>query len=237
LDTLIGIKIAGDNEELLRSIAYERRFRLIQNVGRIESLISEKILKAQNQMTRRKNEAMKNVDVRLRYVLLEESNFLLRKRLEKLFGTSLSQLRADWDRQKERLRVWEGNNRITNFRNTHQQKIEILKGELTKLLDEMHQSELEYRAWLFKDLKEKYKKWNGVRFVREYKKVYPQDSMSSPMVSRIEKPTRSDFKTHYKTPLNQRKKDLDVEKAKRVAHVFGIDNGVFLPAVVSSTYD
>jgi hypothetical protein len=58
------------------------------------------------------------------------------------------------------------------------------------------------------------------------------------MVSRLQQRTRAAYENRrYLTPLNQRRKNLDVAKAMKIAETFKVDAGLFLPAVVSSVYE
>lgn len=237
-DQLLGVKV-GDHprEAALRDIVYRKRFKLIQDCEAIESQIARTILTSQNAMLGKHNTSLKNVDYRLRYILLEDVNPTFKKCLEKLFCTSLAQLQADIERNEERLRAFERTERISNFRTQHGPAIENLKRDLRAHFRALDNLELSYRSELFKGLRRDLNRWYQKDFVPKYKAKYPNDSMSNSMVSRLEQRTRAIGEERaYKTPLNQRRKDITEQKAIRIADTFGVDAGLFLPAVVSSAY-
>ncbi|MBS0629924.1 MAG: hypothetical protein JSS30_06880 [Verrucomicrobia bacterium] len=237
-DQLLGVKV-GDHprEALLRKIVYQKRFKLIQDCEAVESQIARTILTAQNEMLKKQNKSLKNVDTRLRYVLLEDVNPVFRNTLERLFCTSLSQLQADIEKNAARLREFETKEGITLFRQKHQPRLETLKRDLRAHFRSLDNLELSYRSELFKGLREDLNHWIGREFVAAFKKKHPNESMSTSMVSRLEHRTRViDTNKDYKTPLNQRRKDISEPKAKKIADTFGVDPGLFLPGMITSVY-
>ncbi|MDN3505878.1 MAG: hypothetical protein P0S96_01460 [Simkaniaceae bacterium] len=237
-DRLLGVKIGDpEKEAVLRDVVFASRFKLIQGVETIESEIARKILDAQNEMLGVRREGLKSLDYRLRYVLLEEGDSDFRRVLERLFCTSLAQLQVGIEQNEARLRAFEGRARIRSFRETHSDRVANLKRDLRVLIREMGQKELHYRSALFKGLRWDFHHWSQSKFAAEFKGKNPGEPMSQAMVSRLEQRTRAAYEAGgYLTPLNQRRKDLEVAKAMKVADAFGVDPGLFLPSVVSSVY-
>lgn len=237
-DQLLGVKVGEHpREAILRKIVYQKRFKLIQDCEAIESKIARTILTAQNEILRKNNKSLKSVDSRLRYVLLEDLNPFFKKTLERLFCTSLEQLQAGIEKNEQRLRNFEGSEGITTFREKHRARIDVLKRDLRAHFHSVDNLELDYRSELFKGLRWDLNSWLQKNFVTEFKKKYPTEPMYPAKISRMEQRTRSQWETKaYVTPLSQRRKDIDVVLAKKIAETFGIDQGLFLPAVVSSMY-
>ncbi len=237
-DQLLGVKIDDHpREAILRDVVYRKRFKLIQECEAIESRVARAILDSQNAMLHKNNNRINSVDARLRYILLEENDPLFKRPLEKLFCTSLDQLQADIEKNEARLRAFERTNQIESFRVTHRVAIETLKRDLRLLFRSLDNAELNFRAELFKGLRTDLNEWYQKDFVASYKGKYPTDAMSISMVSRLEQRTRHIAPTKaYITPLSQRRKDMDEIFALKIADTFGVDAGLFLPALVSSVY-
>jgi len=235
-DTLLGLNLEHPRENVLRRVVYQRRFKLIQNCEAIEGKIARAILKAQNQMTKRRAKSLKNVDYRLRYVLLEEADPRLKRILERLFCVSLDQLRAGFSLNSERLRRFEKKERITAFRTQNAREIEKLKRTLRRYFRELNNEELNYRSHLFKGLRWDLNGWKQEEFSEKYLAKY-DDAMSQSTVSRMEQRARkTDPNKVYATPLSQRRKDIGEEKALRIADIYDVDPGLFLPGILSSRY-
>jgi hypothetical protein len=230
-DQLIGVKIGnGDRANVIRDVVFASRFKLIQDCETIESEIARKILNAQNIMLGQTKQALDKIDYRLRYVLLDEPDTQYRRALEKLFCTSIDQLRMGVDRSRA----------ISSFRDKEANRpvIASLKRDLRALIREMGNKELDYRSSLFRGLKERVHRWRHIDFVAQFKAKFPGEPMSTTMVSRLQQRTRAAYENRrYLTPLNQRRKNLDVAKAMKIAETFKVDAGLFLPAVVSSVYE
>lgn len=235
-DLLVGVRIEHKREEILRSVVYQPRFFLIQQAEAIESKIARSILNAQNTMMKKSSKSLKTTDYRLRYVLLEGTDLRLKRILERLFCASLDQLQSGLERNSERLRNFERIEKIASFRENHRSEIKKLKRKLKRYFLELDNIELNYRSFLFKGLREKLNGWTQQQFSKKYKKKY-EDPMSVSTVSRIEQRTRSfNGGKVYATPLCQRRKDIGEKKALRIANVYGVDPGLFLPGVLSSRY-
>ncbi len=237
-DQLLGVKVGvHPREALLRKIVYQKRFKLIQDCEAVESQIARAILTAQNTMLGKRKKSLKNVDSRLRYTLLEDANPIFKRTLERLFCTSLDQLQAGIEKNAERLRQFEAKKGIAKFRSTHKAQLDILNRELRAKFRTLENLELTYRAELFKGLRQDLNGWLQKEFLNVFKRKYPLESMSQAMVSRLEHRTRViDPNREYKTPLNQRRKDISEPKAKMIADAFGVDAGLFLPGMITSVY-
>lgn len=237
-DQLLGVQIGEHpREAILRRVVYRKRFSLIQKCESIESKIARDILNAQNKMCGTRKKSLPVVDYRLQYVLLEDMDPVFRRALERLFCTSLKQLRANIGLNEGRIRAFEARSKIRAFRERHTDRVERLKGVLKQRFEEMGEEELNYRAYLFKDLREDLNGWRGKDFVAKFQRKFPGESMSKSMVSRMEQRTRAGYENRiYLTPLEQRRKNIEESKAKKIADTFKVDQGLFLPAVVSSVY-
>ncbi|NGX40137.1 MAG: hypothetical protein KR126chlam1_01478 [Chlamydiae bacterium] len=235
-DQMVGVRIEHLEEDRLRSIVYERRFDFIRGCQSIESQIARDILDGQNEMLKKNRKSLPRVDYRIRYILLEEMDDTMRTRLEKLFCTSLAQLQAGFDLNESRLRSYEGTARITSFREKHGEAIDALAEKLRRQFETIERTELVFRAKLFKDLRTKFLSVTQAIFAKRFKKNFPGEPMSQPMVSRIEHAARGATGKTYATPLNQRRKWLSIEKSLKIAQAFGVDPGHFLPGTIASSY-
>lgn len=233
-DQLLGVKVEGhEKEEILRSLVYQNRFALIQKCEATESQIAREILTAQNKMLGTNKKSLKSVDYRLRFALLKEADPRFRKTLERLFCTSLAQLQAGFARNQARLRSFDKG--MDTFEKRHKKELDQLKRDLRVRVRELTSEEIISRSNLFKGLRKILNKWTQQQFATAFAQKYPREAMSRSMVSRLEHYTRPSRKPEdYATPLSQRCKDMDLAKARKIADVFGVDSGVFLPALFSS---
>jgi len=191
----------------------------------------------QNRVFGTRRTGLASVDYRLRYVLLEEVDPRMRRILERLFCTSLEQLQAGIERKAACLRLFEDAEKITEFRTRHMAEMQVLGRILRRHFREMDNGELDYRSHVFKGLRKTLNGWTLQRFFEKYREKYKDDTMSVPTICRMEQRTRKkDPNRFYKTPLNQRRKDIGEAKALRIADVYEVDPGLFLPAIVSSRY-
>ncbi|NGX33850.1 MAG: hypothetical protein K1060chlam1_00192 [Candidatus Anoxychlamydiales bacterium] len=237
-DQLLGVKVAEHmQEDILRKIVYQKRFKLIQKCEDIESKIARDILDAQNRMLKTRKKNLKSLDFRLRYILLEDMDSIFRRKIERLFCTTLEQLQTGIEKNEKRLRAFEERAKIRFFRQSHAKEIAKLKAILHARFRELDNEELNYRSELLKGLRWNLNSWTQRALAEAYKKRFPLDSMSNSMASRLEQRTHAAYETKvYLTPLNQRRKDLSEERAKRISTTLGVDAGLFLPAIVSSMY-
>ncbi len=229
-DRIMGVKLhqQDDQESLLREIVYRRRFALIQQAEFTQSQIAKKIFETQNQIFQTRAKAVREVDYRLRYALLKEFTGENLRSLEKLFCTSIAQLEVTLKTKQKLKGTYE------DLTQAQKKKITSLAKDLRKLFRELQKEEWTFRSKLFKDLRQEFKRWKQTEFVDKFKEHSPNEPMSQPMVSRLEQPTRIDTKTEYSTPITQRRKYIDVAKAQKIAGTFGVDNGLFLPALFTS---
>lgn len=234
-DMMMGVKVEGAaDEDVLRDVVYRKRYTLLQEVELIESKIAQRIMKAQNKIFGQKAKKLSRVNNALRYALIKKSGDERHERcLEKLFCTSVATI----DAHNQRLRKGFSPRFVgdTNKIKDKATEFDNLQRDLRALFRELDAMEMNFRSHLFKGIRVQYKEWTGAEFVAAFKALYPNESMSRPMVSRIEQATRLNLR-QYKTPLSQRKKGIDLAKAQKIAKAYGVDVGLFLPALASSNY-
>jgi hypothetical protein len=230
-DRIMGVNLQSqDNQEVpLRELVYRRRFALIQQTEFIQSQIAKNIFATQNQIFQTKIENIRGVDRKLRYALLKEFSGENLRSLEKLLCTSIPQLESKPTSKRN------AQSDYAKLTLGEKKKIKSLAGDLRRLFRELQKEEWVFRSKLFKDLRQKLKEWKQSEFVDEFKASFSDEPMSQSMVSRLEQPTRVDSKTEYSTPIAQRRKYIDVSKARKIAETFGIDEGLFLPALFTSS--
>lgn len=235
-DQILGVVIP-ENANNLRDLVYKRRYQWIQQSQFIESQIAKKIFQSQRRMSGNRTTSTKNVDYRLRYILLKNTtNEAQRKFLERLFCCTFEQIQKHKATNQDRLRsgVVE---KIEAFERKNVGEIETLMEVLKEFMCELKKMETAYHADLFKGLRKEYKGWTQKNFVREFKSHFSKEAMSPAMVSRLEQPSRVDpIKEAYKTPQNQRRKVMTLEKVQHIAMAFGVDAGVFLTGSLISDF-
>lgn len=232
-DLFMGMSLADD--QVLRNVVYKRRFSVLKEAAFVESKIAKKIFDAEKKMMGTTVRSLKNVATPLRYVLIE-GGASQKERLffEKFFCTSLDQLNSHFENKEAKLR--KARNEIEKLKTQQVQSIKTLRKEIATLREELEYLEVEFRAQLFKGLREEFKDWTQLKFAQTFHELYPHDKMSQPMVSRIEFFARAPKKKFYETPECQRKKEMSLSYAQRIATTFGIDVGLFLPGLLSSNY-
>lgn len=233
-DQIMGV-ILPSSETVLRDVVYKKRYELIQQAEFIESQIAKRIFQAQRDMLGSRVKSLKSVDYRLRYILLNKSgNEQERKFLEKIFCTSAEQLRTNIENKADKLRRVE--NSVNKFEKTHREKIQNLTRDLRVFRKELQKLEFDFRAKLIRGIRVEFKNWYQREFVAHFKELYPHEPMSQSMTSRLEQPSRLPSKLIYATPESQRRKEIDIGKAQKIANTFGIDVGLFLPGLIASEY-
>ena len=227
-DCLMGVSIAeGEKSDLLRTIVYERRYTLIRDVEHAQVQLSKTILAAQNTMCGTRKRSLASIDYRLRYLLLALSSGRTRIAIETIFCTSKEQLEVGMTK-----RQWSD---IERFRVAHKGEIGTLLRDIRSHVADMQKRTLSYRAQLMRSLRTDYKGWRQVDFVSEFKTNHPNEAMSQSMVSRIERVGGNPLKLVYQTPQNQREKPMTLRKAECIAATYGIDVGLFLPALAGAS--
>ncbi|NGX55791.1 MAG: hypothetical protein K1060chlam5_00018 [Candidatus Anoxychlamydiales bacterium] len=236
-DQILGVKLPTE-EQVLREVVYRKRFELIKQSEFIESRIAKRFFEAQKTMTGTKTKSFKNVDYRLRYVVLEQAKTEKEKRFyERLFCCSLLQLQTTFEYKKFTLRDGDKVHGIKKFRENNQKEIDKLLVDLNSFRNEIENLEIKFRADLFKGLRVDFKHLTQTKFAQSFKALYPTEPMSQAMVSRLEQPARlTNTKVAYISPENQRRKEMSIEKAQRIAQIFEIDTGLFLPGLITSDY-
>ena len=233
-DQIMGVTLPS-SEAVLRDVVYKKRYELIQQAEFIESQIAKRIFQAQKKMLGRRVRSLKNVDYRLRYVLLSTAgNDQERVFFEKLFCTSLEQLRTNLQNKEEKLRRMQRT--MNGFATKHVVEIKKLKRDLKTFRRELQKLEFEFRSKLFRGLRVSFKDWYQREFVVHFKEIFPREPMSQSMVSRLEQPSRLPSAILYATPESQRRKEINIGKAQKIADTFGIDVGLFLPGLIASEY-
>lgn len=231
-DDILSIRIEDSaDEDSLREVVYSRRFRLIQALQKIENGAAKVLLDGHKLMLGKECPSLAKLDSHLRFSILDQCAHIYLPRLETLLCTSLDQLRSDLNRPGANLRNGRVVRELEEFGRDHRASIAATLRALYPLFEQETRKVLEYRGQLFKGLREEYKGWKIREFVAAYKKLYPADSMSPAMVSRITQCTREARKAVYLTPIGQRSKWLSEWKASRVAAAFGVDDGVFKHAL------
>lgn len=231
-DRIMGVKLCP-TDEVLREVVYKKRYTLIQQAEFIESRVAKRIFEAQKTMFQRRTKSLKSVDYRLRYALLEGSKTSCeRKFFEKLFCTSLDQLKTNMENKQAKLRKVE--NAVSLVKKNHANELQVLRTDLLKFREELEELELQFRSKLFKSLREDFKHWKQNEFVKFFQKGFPNDPMSAPMVSRLEYFARPRKNIVYLSPESQRIKKMDIQKAQKIAATFGIDAGLFMPGLIAS---
>lgn len=232
-DQILDLNLPGE-EDLLRQVVYAKRYKMLQTAAFIESKISKKIFEYQKNILKCRSKSLKSVDYRLRYVLLKNISNSQSFFFERLFCCSLNQLKVNITKSEDQLRRRE--NTIENFYMKNKNSINNLINEINELRKELECLEFQYRADLFKGLRTDYKKWTQKKFVNCFKFFFPNETMSQSMVSRFENPIRNKTNRNYSTPINQRLKLMDLEKAQKIAKTFEVDAGIFAPGLLSSVY-
>ncbi len=232
-DQIMGVNLGeSDGIQQLREIVYKKRFTLIQESASIESQIAKRIFLAQKKMIKSKCASLSKVDYRLRYALLQSAKGQELRLLEKLFCTSIDQLNSALKKNTKR-RVKET---INAFKAKHIHELTNLQRELRIFHRSLVKLEFTYRSELFKGLRKDYKQLLQREFVAKFLKKHPEEAMSQAMVSRIEQLGRPLKTTIYKSPIEQRRKMMNIAKAEKIADTFGIDVGLFLPGLIASDY-
>ena len=181
-------------------------------------LLAKEVLKANHNMTK-----PFFIDCRFRYALLNLSKNFYKKRFEKFFCTSTDQMNLSSSKYI---------NKCKDFEKKHETKIKNLIKAINKLFQKIELHEFKYRSHLFKDLRTKFKYWTQVEFVEKFKEIYPNSFMSQAMVSRLEYFTRISYgENFYKTPIDQRRKFLELRKAKEISDIFDINAGLFISSL------
>jgi hypothetical protein len=232
-DQIMGVKLSP-SDEVLRNVVYRKRYEVIQEAECIECEIAHRIFDAEKRIFGSIVQSFKKVDYRLRIVLLQRSSTSREKQFyEKYFCASLEQLFANLAAKQAKLR--KVRDEINAFNQYQWQQIYLLGDDLSRQFSRLENLELEYRAKLFKGLRKDYAHWYQREFVEAFKAIYPNEPMSQPMVSRLEQPTRlKPGEGFYCTPENQRRKEINISKAQKIADTYGIDVGLFLACLITS---
>lgn len=224
----VQLNVQDPKFSVLRDIVFKKRYATIRYAAVVENRIAKKIETAKEKLPN-------NQKALLEFALLKMASTSNKIALEKLLGKTAEVLEPDYiDTFKTKTLKTSARRFQSQVDSLTEKQNDFLKGvlnELNKDLSEITDTELNFRAELFKDLRNDYKGWTQQRFVDKFKKLYPNHSMSRPMVSRLEQRARLPTKAVYLTHLSQRRKDLSITDARHIAKTFGIDSGLFFPGL------
>lgn len=230
-DHLIGLNIDPNDpqETTLREVLFKKRYDIIRLQEVIESRIGKRMAVAINALNRDKTLFV--------HALMKAFTETKEKKIvEKLFCKTyayLENLYLNQIPQRDQKAFQTFQTKVSNIYNKHKATIDNLAREMREDFNELRKAELSFRAGLFKDLRTKVRNWTQVRFVNEF---YEKNGrkISQSWVSRMEQLTRIDFKANYDTPLNQRRRVMNLTEASECAETFDVDVGVFLPCLIVS---
>jgi len=256
-DKLMGIKVSHLSHEasLLREIVFRRRFEIITAGQAMESRIHKRIADVLKRISGNEKELF------LQFALLRKASDNLRIALEKLFKKSMAVLEAEYiQNQKAFLKksknipaeegepteeeeqvITKLETDIENF----QAKARAFKVQHTKVINklmrdirddvrELTRKDLLYRSCLFKNFRKGLNGWTQQQFADKFKELYEDYPMSQPTVNRLEQRCRHPQKLVYKSPLNQRRKDITLEDAERYAGTLGVELGYFISGLFTT---
>lgn len=239
-DHLLHISFGLEDQKTksLREIVYPKQYEIIRADQCIDARIQSRLKNAN--ITYEPGDSKEF----LKFALLLNTQGSERTLLEKLFCKTAVVFEDDF--KKSLLTSSEEDNK--KIEKDHAKFLKKLEAfcqrnlkEIWNLLDdirediaELRRSEAAYRALLFKDLMMKIQHWSQREFSEEFKKKYPDDSMSPTMVSRLLQPTRLVQKLEYKTPTSQRFKDMTRENVPKYADILGVNASLFFPQVFAS---
>jgi len=239
-DRLIGVNVKSDDprEAKLREIIYKKRYDIIRLQEIVESRIGKRIDDVKSAMQPRDKAFIEYI------VLKEFSETKERQILEKLIGKTAAVFEQEYG-QKDDGAIWiDGRQqrslkafktRVSNLQEKYKQTITTLKRDLRADFRELSCAEFSYRAGVFKDLRTKLNSWTQRKFCEHYL-VTTGYKVSQSWVSRMEQLSRVNVKgpNDYHTPINQRRRYVTVEDARRCSDTFGVDAGIFLPCLFTS---
>jgi len=230
-DHLIGLNIdANDPQEAtLREILFKKRYDIIRLQEVIESRIGKRIDEAMKVLQRDKTLFVHA----LMEAFTEPSE---KKMIEKLFCKTYAYLENAYLNQiaeKDKKSCKAFKTKVHKIYLKHKTVIDNLARDMREDFNELKKAELSFRAGLFKDLRSKVRNWTQVHFVNRFYQTTGK-TISQSWVSRMEQLSRVDFKAAYETPINQRRRVMNLTEAKECADTFDVDVGVFLPCLFVS---
>lgn len=237
-DRWMGVTIPDDERnERIRNIVYPRRYQVILASELSESKIAKSFQAACDQMGLH----TQNECDQIKAVIISNTHGREKLILEKLFCKSAAALEQGYWENLNTEHCRKPNytrflNEVAKIRSKFPQHQAIINGFMRDLREEcldLVRMEDRFRADLFKALRRESSGLNQKEFADKFKESYPHEAMSASMVCRLEQPCRPP-KAVYKTPENQRKKTMSVEKAIKCAQILNIEHSMFFPAIFSS---
>jgi hypothetical protein len=238
-DHLMGVQIVNDQREKdLRRVVYQKRYDIIRLQEVVESRMGKRFENFIATMAKTDKAFFEHV------LIKEFSGTPFRQQVEKLLNKSTVVFEKDYkieglndaDLKKKEKAHKTFRTRVENIRLKHADALKKLKAAMLPDIRELRAAELTYRSGLFADLRKDVNKWTQGKFCTEYRKQVGW-SISKSWVSRLENLSHGDSKAQYKTPINQRRKLITLADAKNYAKAFGVDAGLFLPGMFTSTYE
>lgn len=241
-DLLIGVQINPDdpNEDKLRQVIYKKRYDIIRLQEVIESRIGKRILDVQAKMGSRDKSLLEHI------LLKEFAHTRERQIVEKLLSKTAVIFEPEYGQKEDGTRwitakkeitsLKSFQTRITNLQKKYRKDLEILKRDLRADFRELTQAEYAYRSGVFKDLRTKVHQWRQVDFCEQYLDT-TGNKISQAWVSRMEQLSRVHVRdpNSYASPVNQRRRYVTLEDARNCAETFGVDPGLLLPSLFTSS--
>lgn len=225
-DQIMSLQIGqSERADILREVVYLPRYRLIQSAEAAHSIVARILLDLQSKIFSKKDPHIKTD---LRFCLLANARGEELDLLQRFFCCSIEQLLAGKPaRAREKIE-----RKFQVLYDKNQKRFQRVFQKLQRLQCSLKDNELDYRSAVFKGMRTRYLGYTQEILSRVFREQNPGVPMSRSMVSRFEQRSRSDTKTHYLTPLNQRRKDISVDYALRISSTHGVDAGIFVSALV-----
>ncbi|MFV0339239.1 MAG: hypothetical protein ACK5MA_01215 [Parachlamydiaceae bacterium] len=225
------VVVQGGDEEVIRSAVFKKRYHLILEQETVESRIAKRILEA-------KEGAVGQKSLLEQALLKSFTNDEDRQVLEKLFVKTAEFYEPGCvvDKKVVPPAAYKAFlTKVTNFSNANKALLNTLQRDLRAEFRELSAAEFSYRSALFWTFRKKVKGWTQKEFCALYHEGIGKE-ISPSWVSRIENLSRVSRRNPeaYKTPLNQRRKYVTLKEAQNCAEIFGVNYGVFLPALITS---
>lgn len=233
-DQLLGVIINPDSKHgnIIRKNVYQKIYDIIKLQAISETQIESLILNFKNKVKDSKDGNY------IEHVLLKiYSNHKLRKTIEKLFGKTTAFLEDEYLNkvgENKRAAYKSFKTRVDNVHKKYKNDFDKLERDIRNVIYDLKRAEMIFRSGIFKDLRIA-NEWRQIDFCDKYKEVTGK-SISQSWVSRVEQLTRPIKKISYQTGVNQRRKLITLEEVRNLSLTYGVDMGIFLPGLFTSTY-
>ncbi len=229
-DRLIGVSVNPENpnEHVLREAVYKKRYDVIRLQEIVESRIGKRIADVKEKMDSHDRFLLEHM------LLSTFSTTSERKILEKLFGKTVAFFENEIQPVPSALKGFR--TQVQNLNQKYLKELDVLRRDLRSDFRKLSSAEYSYRAGVFKDLRTKVNHWTQEEFRENYRQTTGA-SVSQAWVSRMEQLSHLPKKNpgEYATPITQRRRYVTLEDAKRCAATFGVDAGIFLPSLFTSS--